>query len=609
MKALSGAELPHKPAKPCCVLFTIYPCIAYSVFDMRGRQKLFTFIANDPVGLPQNRKGTHRACAHCRKRKRRCTHGPKASRHPETQPGDVQISNTASPPSVHEEIVSTSPGCTVAVQQNTQPHASGPRIDSESWFVGEMDPASAFWTATGSSSPSPLRRHDVGIWLSPDKTCSELATKKPKSGESHFKPLISTGLLPYLQEKCSVLPSPGDMEGLLWIYLENIHPIFPVLDYDAYRMMPGTSPDKIILSQSICLAASLDRKAKQFLNIPTINTSRSDFSLSLTDAITTSIAVGLVKDKLVLIQALSLTSLFTQFSGDRQESAELLYRAICHAHTIGLHHPSHPVTQHEHIYNRMFCCLYALDMLNAACLGRPVQLHRRDFGRDLASSIAAQEGCFQLFLRTIVLMERVIEIYRPSEIGIWNGPFPSFEDLLQEVGTSDTPVHLIGNVTSTERLSQTLIKVIATIEVLYHAVAILSCRLVTPEGVSQSSESNLRQSLSVSRVTSIVGDEFHNELSSFPIIPYAVALSLRVSYHNLQRSKVPIFQARARKQLVANCLILREMGEVFVYASMMANLGEYLVSEVDKQNQDRGSGTRGNSNNDLTRRHADILTG
>ncbi|KAJ5644134.1 uncharacterized protein N7484_006641 [Penicillium longicatenatum] len=442
-------------AKSCYVLFTIHLEIAYSAFNMRGRQKLFTFIANDPVGLPQNRKGTHRACAHCRKRKRRCNHGPNASRHPETQPGDTRIIDTVSPPSVHEERVSTSPGCTTsAVQHITQPHAPGSRIDSESWFVGEMDPASAFWTAAGSSSPSPLRRHDVGIWLSPDKTCSELAAKKPKSGASNFKPLISTSLLPYLQGNCSILPSPGNVEGLLRIYLDNIHPIFPVLDYDAYRMMPSSSSNKILLSQSICLAASLDRKAKRFLNIPPGSTSRSDFSLSLADAINTSIALELVKDKLVLIQALSLTSLFTQFSGHRQESAELLYRAICHAHTIGLHHPSQPVTQHEHIYNRMFCCLYALDMLNAACLGRPVQLHRRDFGRDLPSSIAAQEGCFQLFLRTIVLMERVIEIYRPAEIGIWNGPFPSFEDLLQEVGTSGTPVHLIGNSNPIERLTK-----------------------------------------------------------------------------------------------------------------------------------------------------------
>ncbi|KAJ5924299.1 hypothetical protein N7466_008486 [Penicillium verhagenii] len=413
---------------------------------MRGRQKLFTFIANDPVGLPQNRKGTHRACGQCRKRKRRCTHGPKVTRHPEIQPRDTRTSDTVSPPRVHEETPATSPGhATGAVQLGAQPRAPGPRIDGESWFVGEMDPASAFWTAAESSIPSPLRRHDVGIWLPPGKTCSELAAKKPTSGVPCLNPLISTAFMPCLQEKCSILPAFGDIEGLLRIYLENIHPIFPILDYDAYRTMSDTSPDKILLSQGICLAASLDRKATQYLNIPRANTPRCDFSRSLSDAINTSIAVGLVRDKVVLIQALSLTSLFTQFSGDRQESAELLYRAICHAHTVGLHHPSDPVTPHEHIYTRMFCCLYALDMLNAACLGRPVQLHRRDFGRDLMSSIASQEACFQLFLRTIVLMERVIQIYRPAEIGIWNGPFPSFEDLLQEVGISDTPVHLIGN--------------------------------------------------------------------------------------------------------------------------------------------------------------------
>ncbi|KAJ5761198.1 hypothetical protein N7520_008354 [Penicillium odoratum] len=408
---------------------------------MRGRQKLFTFIANDPVGLPQNRKGTHRACGHCRKRKRRCTHGPRASRHPETESRDCRILDTLSPPGGNAETSST-PGPIVPVEPSHQ-HAPRPGIDNEAWFVGETDPASAFWTAAGSLSPSPIRRHDVGIWLSPGKTGSDLA-KKPKPGIPYLNTLISTGLLHFLQDKCSLLPAPGDMEGLLRIYLQNIHPIFPILDYGAYQAMPDTSPDKVILSQSICLAASLDRKAKQFLDIPTVSTSKIDFSRGLSDAINTSISMGIVRDKLVLIQALSLTSLFTQFSGDRQESAELLYRAICHAHTVGLHHPSQPVTEHEHIYTRMFCCLYALDILNAACLGRPVQLHRRDFGRDLPSSIAQQGSCFQLFLRTIALMERVIEIYRPAEIGIWTGPFPSFEELMHDVEISDTPMHLIG---------------------------------------------------------------------------------------------------------------------------------------------------------------------
>jgi hypothetical protein len=238
------------------------------------------------------------------------------------------------------------------------------------------------------------------------------------------------------------------MEGLFRIYMENIHPIFPVLDHDSYQDMPVKSPDRILLSQAICIAASTDRNAKQYLNLPTVTgtTCHADFSRGLLDAMNTSIALGLVRDKLVLIQSLSATSLFTQFSGDRQESAELLSRAICHAHTIGLHHRCHLSTQNEETSTRLFCCIYALDILNSACLGRPVQFHRQDFGRDLSSSIAAQEGCFQLFLRTILLMERVIEIYRPAENGIWKGLFPSFEDLLQEVGTSDIPMHLTGKV-------------------------------------------------------------------------------------------------------------------------------------------------------------------
>ncbi|KAJ6028766.1 hypothetical protein N7540_004342 [Penicillium herquei] len=160
-------------------------------------------------------------------------------------------------------------------------------------------------------------------------------------------------------------------------------------------------------------------------------------------------------------------------------------------------------------------------------------------------------------------MERVIELYQPAVNSTWKEEFPSFEDLLQQV---------------------------ATIEVLYHAAAIISCRSASPDGVSPTSESKLRQSFSASRVTSIVGEEFHNELCLFPIVPYAVALSLRVSYQTLQQSKAQIFQARARKQLVLNCQILRELGKIFYSASLMADLGEYLIDRRDGQTGADGDG-------------------
>lgn len=432
--------------------------------NMRNREKIFTFVANDSGGLPSNRKQTRRACEHCRKRKRRCAHGPRlAPRLSETQlPGNISSDDTTSPHAEQQDTILTDSENTTdtttaaaAAQPNCQAYVPGARNDGESWFVGNMDPEGAFLIAASpASSSEAIRRHDLGVWLPAGSEYSQLAVKKPRSSFiSCPDPLISSVFLPYLEDQClSVLPAPDNMEGLLRIYMGNIHPIFPILDYDAYQSMLAKSPEKVLLSQSICIAASIDRNSKQYLHLPTVNTSHADFSRSLSDAMNTSIALGLVRDKLVLIQASSLTSLFTQFSGDRQQSAELLSRAICHAHTLGLHHRCHSSMQNEQASTRLFCCLYALDILNAACLGRPVQFHRQDFGRDLSTSIAMQEGCFQLFLRTILLMERVIEIYRPGENGIWKGTFPSFEDLLQEVGTSDIPMHLIGKLFHNRRI-------------------------------------------------------------------------------------------------------------------------------------------------------------
>ncbi|KAJ0418919.1 hypothetical protein BJY00DRAFT_287241 [Aspergillus carlsbadensis] len=364
------------------------------------------------------------------------------------------------------------------------------------------------------------------------------------------------------------------MQELLQIYMTNVHPIFPIVDYESYQAMTAGCSEKTLLSQAICIAVSRDRRAKEYLFLRAQpNMSHADISKSLSSAVTTFISLGLVQDKLVLVQALSLTSLFTQFSGDRQEPAELLSRAICHAHTLGLHHKCHSSAGHDETAGtRLFCCLYALDILNSACLGRPVQLHHRDLGRDLSSSIAAQEGPFQLFLRVIQLMDRVIDIYRPHEDSAWKGAFPSFQELLEAIPAdmSAVPVHLI-----------------ATIEVLYHAVAILSCHSTNMHGISRtpSSESQVRQNLSASSVTHIVGEEFRNELSGFPFVPYAVALALRTSYHSVQRSKAPIFEARARRAFISNCRILQELGGDFHSASLMADLGERLIHESGRQKE------------------------
>lgn len=62
----------------------------------------------------------------------------------------------------------------------------------------------------------------------------------------------------------------------------------------------------------------------------------------------------------------------------------------------------------------------------------------------------------------------------------------------------------------------------------------------------------------------------------------SVSLSLRFSYRELRLSKIPFFQARFRRQLLARCALLRELGELFPATILMVDLAEQTVREVDK---------------------------
>lgn len=90
-----------------------------------------------------------------------------------------------------------------------------------------------------------------------------------------------------------------------------------------------------------------------------------------------------------------------------------------------------------------------------------------------------------------------------------------------------------------------------------------------------------------------MGEEFHGQLPLLPVIPYAVGLSLRVSWNILLRSKTLLFKKRARKQVLDNCAILRSLGGVYSSASCMADLAERLVYEQESKEE---GGKNGNQN-------------
>lgn len=61
-----------------------------------------------------------------------------------------------------------------------------------------------------------------------------------------------------------------------------------------------------------------------------------------------------------------------------------------------------------------------------------------------------------------------------------------------------------------------------------------------------------------------------------------MSLALRVFYRELRFTKVPLFRARARRELMAACSILRELGDIFYVATIMADLAQQTLNELDK---------------------------
>jgi hypothetical protein len=334
--------------------------------------------------------------------------------------------------------------------------------EDESRFIGHLNPEGAFLAvASPAHTTGSGEVEEVGIWLSDRgrggkrKRYSALPMRKPRTDAIYCpNPVISKILLPHLEESClSLLPDSTDFKALCNIYFDEIHPIFPILDRQSFETSPSHFPSSIAVGQVICLMASSSSTAEPFFGLYTngvrVALERGEFARQLSLTVRTSLSLGLVKDKLILCQICALLSMFMQLADDRHLSAELCARAVAYAQTLGLHLPTRAGRENIEPYSRIFCCIWALDRLNAAFHGRPVTMHERDFGRGLDSSINAQDGCFQLFLRTTLLLDKVIDLYRPKEDGSesdWGPDFPDFESVIQDADALRVKHNLLGEI-------------------------------------------------------------------------------------------------------------------------------------------------------------------
>jgi Fungal specific transcription factor domain len=317
------------------------------------------------------------------------------------------------------------------------------RNGDDSHFVGDLNPEGTLLAAaTNPQAVAAAATDKVGVWLTGDNY------REPRAGQLSSitpycpDPLIANLFPLHIEDQCIRL-LPESFPILSEIYFDEIHPHFPVVDITRFNALQDASPAKVLLKQAICLAASTQIKAPLCLKFQGADRPASprEFAERITAAIRTGLDMELVRDRQVRIQVFTLLSLFTQFWNDRHMSADLCARAIALVQTVGLHLPSSAIdsaAEHQAYRNRLLLCVWGLDRLNAAFHGRAVMLHERDFGWDLETIVKEQDSPFQLILRTLLVLDKVIALYRPDSSANhqeWEGRFPSFEELVEASGS------------------------------------------------------------------------------------------------------------------------------------------------------------------------------
>lgn len=453
---------------------------------------MLKFVNTDASNPAGKRKQSQRACESCRKRKKRCPHNESGSTEtagqedsnanssllqicspgivPNTTPSDNQSSPSwngphhnpagwvAGPQTVGEHALSmpqASPSTRESHSTREEPERRGSEL-LNSRFIGDLNPEGVFLAATSPETTQGDTSSDgIGVWLAKALTKKSFQTSSgtalPPSSLFHGSTSVLTkALVPALKEESlSILPPRPSVTALSNLYFAKMHPIIPLIDENRFQNLHPTDPRRVLIQQGICLAASRLFISKQYLVLPGSDTPLSyrEFGSRLLAAMRIGIEMGLVVDKIVLIQALALMSHFVDGPDVGDLAAQLLGRAMQHVFSLGLHIEGHHQRDADQNGITLFCSVWALDRMNAAFHGRPVTMHERDVARDLQSCFRSQQPCFYLLLEVTLLLDRVISLYRPihtsGSIPV-EIEFPSFEELVMKRGHSNIATPFLG---------------------------------------------------------------------------------------------------------------------------------------------------------------------
>lgn len=248
-----------------------------------------------------------------------------------------------------------------------------------------------------------------------------------------------------------ICPPDQDYQCLCDIYVEQIHPILPILKETEILTTKGShklSPRQNLLKQVISLAAAVDPSASKCLRLEVNGPLLlpQSFHQRLSKAIFASVDANVLVDTVDRIRVLLIMSLFYQprLASERDILPLIFSQATHHAQSIGLHLRAAGRSSEEEDAEGLYCILWALDRMNAAFHGRPCLLHQRDTDRELDECIAKQElPGFRLFLGVVKMLDRVICLYRPHHDGVESVEVPIFESMIIDAGAEKLPPRIL----------------------------------------------------------------------------------------------------------------------------------------------------------------------
>lgn len=124
---------------------------------------------------------------------------------------------------------------------------------------------------------------------------------------------------------------------------------------------------------------------------------------------------------------------------------------------------------------------------------------------------------------------------------------------------------------------------LATLELYYYGVAVLSCRQ-TSNATLQTR--NTRQASAALQILSIMEDMPAEDLVILPFVPHAVSLALSTAYRDWRHCQLPTHRSRARKRLARSYEHLLPLCPMSWSAAFMAGLSGKVLHQTQNDEVD-----------------------